>query len=608
MSQINFRNLHYQVDIPKKGKQMILHGVSGEMKQGRLFALLGPSGSGKTTLMDLLAQRKTVGEFSGDVCYNGKIVSDRKAWNKMCGYVLQHDRLQETATVYETLMFASQLRNPPGMTRAEHEDKINEILGQLGLEHRKDARIGSEANRSLSGGELKRVCCAQELVADVKVLFLDEPTSGLDSTTARNLLITLKEIAQTKIVAATVHQPSSMITSLFDDIMILSKGHVFYGGKWDDVVPHFANLGEPCPQYMNPTDFLLDLASDSANTHLCRNNFEMLQDSPVLDKSGNSGPLSGAEKVAKTSFWHQYKLLCLREFRKWIRDSLILQSEVIQYVFTGLFCGVLYTGLPDTVAAGSFDRISCLFFVLTSLCFIPSFTVITSSAKAFPLAKREANAGMYSPAASFFSNMSITWPFEIFLTLLFSLCAYFFIGLAGTFGQFMTFFVTTTLFLLLSETLGLLAAMATSDPTVATIVLSLLLLICLALGGFLVSETKPWTEWFSHINFFTYGFTALVRNEFDGLTLVDETGESVDALEFIKATGRLPNDLSVWANVAVLFAFTIFFRLLAFFFMLRKLSPGRSKLRVVDDLAKASSMAKAHDTDIKQDVSRAEIV
>lgn len=472
------------------------------------------------------------------------------------------------------------------MAYEEHVEKVNEILAQLGLEHRKHAKIGSEAKRSLSGGELKRVCCAQELVADVKVLFLDEPTSGLDSSTARNLLLTLKEIAQTKIVAATVHQPSSMITSLFDDMMILSKGKVFYGGKWDDVVPHFAQLGYPCPQYMNPTDYLLDLASDPQYQHLCANNFHIEKQARVLEEKRVSTKVEDIV-TTKTPFGHQFRLLWVRNFQKWVRDSLILSSEVIQYTFTGVFCGILYHNLPETLAAGSFDRISSLFFVLTSLCFIPSFTVITSSAKAFPLAKREANAGMYSAGASFVAELCISWPFEILLTMLFCLAAYFFVGLAATFSQFMVFFFTTTLFLLLSETLGLLFAMATPDPTVATIVLSLILLICLALGGFLVSEPKPWTEWFSHINFFTFAFTALVQNEFTGLTLIDEqTGQPTDAMQFLKDTNRVPNDLSMWENIAALAGYLVVLRGLAFFFMIRKLSPARSKLRFIADASK----------------------
>lgn len=581
MPTLIYKDLHYWV-----GDDLhILKGVSGEIKSGRLYAILGSSGSGKSTLLDCLAQRKESGHWTGCVRFNGKEVrSGSSAWRQTCGYVQQHDRLLASATVHETLMFSSQLRTPYNSQVGIHEEKVAAVLEELSLTHRSDSRIGNETKKILSGGEMRRVSIGQELVADCKVLLLDEPTSGLDSSTAKNIMQLLKSVSRSKdrVVAATIHQPSSSITELFDDMMLLAHGQICYAGPMQDCVEHFSRIGFQVPLYMNPTDWIMDLSHDPEKvlvmtSHAERPNFS--QENTFNDDGENSDKDDDDDvrKGFPTPFWYQFRLLWVRSFRQWYRDELLLASEVTQYVFCGLFIGAMYYQFTDSITDGLFDRLSAIFFILTTICFIPSFTVVTMSGEEMPLVKRETSGGMYSLSASFFAKMATSWPFEVVLSILFVVPSYWLAGFQSDASKFFEFIAIIIVFLFTSETIGLLCATATKTATIGVLLLSLVLLVCLAVGGFLVSQPKPAFTWFESINFFVFAYTALLNNQFSGLTLYAGEEPITDVVQVLREQGRVRNNLSIWANVAVMLAILVICRTLSFILLRRRLLSKKVK-------------------------------
>ena len=108
---------------------------------------------------------------------------------------------------------------------------VDELIESLGLTSCADTLIGSELVRGISGGEKKRVAIGVELVTNPSTLFLDEPTSGLDSYSAYNTINILKALAKNGCsVLCTVHQPSSEIFGMFDNVILLKKGVCIYNG------------------------------------------------------------------------------------------------------------------------------------------------------------------------------------------------------------------------------------------------------------------------------------------------------------------------------------------------------------------------------------------
>lgn len=93
-------------------------------------------------------------------------------------------------------------------------------------------------------------------VTNPLILFLDEPTSGLDTLNAYVTCKLLRQIAHTgKTVVATLHQPSSEIFHMADDLILMSEGHIVYCGPVTESVNYFAEQGFVCPKYTNPADF-----------------------------------------------------------------------------------------------------------------------------------------------------------------------------------------------------------------------------------------------------------------------------------------------------------------------------------------------------------------
>lgn len=224
--------------------------------------MLGPSGSGKTTLLTALAGRLT-GKLSGSVVYNGHPLSSSMRRN--IGFVSQDDVFYPHLTVFETLTYAAMLKLPKSLTREEKIEQVEMIIVELGLSRCRNSPIGGSAAlfRGISGGERKRVSIGQEMLLKPSLLLLDEPTSGLDSTTAQCIVGMLQSLAHGgRTVVTTIHQPSSRLYWMFDKVVVLSDGYPIFTGQAGGVMGYLESIGfVPAFNFMNPADFLLDLAN-----------------------------------------------------------------------------------------------------------------------------------------------------------------------------------------------------------------------------------------------------------------------------------------------------------------------------------------------------------
>jgi len=237
-TELKVENLTYKF----KGGNFGMHPFSFAEESGRMVGIMGASGSGKSTLLNLL--NGSYKPTTGNVTINGiDIHNEPEKIEGVIGYVSQDDLLIEELTVYQNLYYNAKLCFDK-LSEKEISRRVIDVLHSIGLYEAKDLKVGSPIDKTISGGQRKRLNIALELIREPSVLFVDEPTSGLSSRDSENIMDLLKELAlKGKLVFVVIHQPSSDIFKMFDNLLILDTGGFpIYNGNPVDAVIYFKTL------------------------------------------------------------------------------------------------------------------------------------------------------------------------------------------------------------------------------------------------------------------------------------------------------------------------------------------------------------------------------
>ncbi|MFK8045087.1 MAG: ATP-binding cassette domain-containing protein [Crocinitomicaceae bacterium] len=211
-------------------------------ESGKLLGIMGGSGAGKSTLLNVL--NGNYAPSKGKVTINGiDIHHEKEKIEGVIGYVSQDDLLIEELTVFENLFYNAKLVFG-NLTDQQIAKRVLKLLTALGLYDSKDLKVGSPLDKTISGGQRKRLNISLELIREPSVLFVDEPTSGLSSRDSENIMDLLNELAlKGKLIFVVIHQPSSDIFKMFDKLLILDKGgYPIYNGNPVDAVIYFKTL------------------------------------------------------------------------------------------------------------------------------------------------------------------------------------------------------------------------------------------------------------------------------------------------------------------------------------------------------------------------------
>ncbi len=219
-----------------------LHELKLAETGGKLIGIMGGSGSGKSTLLNIL--NGNLKPSRGHVTINGiDVHSERARIRGVIGHVSQDDLLIEELTVFQNLFYNAKLCFGD-QNNEQVAERVLRMLQTLGLYETKDLKVGSPLEKTISGGQRKRLNIALELIREPSVLFVDEPTSGLSSRDSENIMDLLKELAlKGRLVFVVIHQPSSDIFKLFDRLLLMDQeGHPVYYGDPVDAVVYFKRV------------------------------------------------------------------------------------------------------------------------------------------------------------------------------------------------------------------------------------------------------------------------------------------------------------------------------------------------------------------------------
>ena len=206
-------------------RKRVLHGISFGVEEGEIFGFVGPNGAGKTTTLKVLMG--LIRATSGSAHILGHDVRETE-FRRHVGFLPENPYFYDYLSGRETLDFYARLCGVPAARRRE---RVDELLGWVGLEAAADARL-----RTYSKGMQQRVGIAQALVHDPKVVFLDEPMSGLDPIgrkEIRDLVLRLRSEGKTVFMNTHILSDVEMVC---DRVAIIVAGRIRHAGAIDDLL------------------------------------------------------------------------------------------------------------------------------------------------------------------------------------------------------------------------------------------------------------------------------------------------------------------------------------------------------------------------------------
>ena len=206
---ISLKNIVKTYNKGKSNAYEALHGVSMEVKDGEMTAVIGTSGAGKSTLLHILAciDGYDSGEYTIDGEEVGRISERQMAQtrNEKIGMVMQDFALVEGFTALDNVMIPLDFADGKHrLKKRERREKALKMLDMVGMKE----YAGKPVN-NLSGGQKQRVAIARAIANDPSIILADEPTGALDSATTREIMDVFRELnEQGKTIIIVTHDPA----------------------------------------------------------------------------------------------------------------------------------------------------------------------------------------------------------------------------------------------------------------------------------------------------------------------------------------------------------------------------------------------------------------
>ncbi|KAB0802095.1 hypothetical protein PPYR_04281 [Photinus pyralis] len=579
-----------ETGIHPEAKQ-ILKNVNGIARPGEVLAIMGASGAGKTTLMNVLTSQSAPNMLITGVCCANGVPIDSNLRRK-CAYVQQEDLFIGTLSVKEHLIFQALLRMDRKIPNKERMKRVDEVIRALGLSKCENTKIGIQGRiKGISGGEMKRLSFASEVITNPSIMFCDEPTSGLDSFMALNIVQALKELAQSgKTIICTIHQPSSDLYAMFDKLMLVAEGRVAFLGSPRQAESFFASLDVPCPTNFNPADYFLELlAIAPGREQACRDAVQTICDKFAQSELGTSiaretdieiGEYTvedyprgvREESPYKSSWCTQLRVLLWRSWLSDMRDPLIIRMRIGQTILIAILVSLIYAGQTLT-EEGVMSINGVMYIFLSNMTFENLFSAVLVFCTEMPLFIRDHRRGMYRSDVYFLSKNIVDLPLFILSPVLTIAICYYCIGLNPLPDKFFTTLGITILAINASVSFGYMISCLSEKVDVSISIAAVITMPAMLLSGYYINfgSMPKYLRWISYFSWIRYGYECLMTNQWTGIDHINCNGTSTcpENGQMVLDTYAFSADHTM-ANIGALLGLLFGFRILAYIFLLLK--------------------------------------
>jgi ABC-type multidrug transport system ATPase subunit/pSer/pThr/pTyr-binding forkhead associated (FHA) protein len=477
----------------------ILKDISLTFKPREFIVVVGQSGGGKSTLVDAIAGYRPA--THGVVLVNGtNIYSNFDVVQNEIGYVPQRDIIHMELTVYQALSYAAQLRMPRDASKEERHQRILQVLEDLDMVERKDTPISK-----LSGGQIKRVSIGVELLTKPGLFFLDEPTSGLDPGTETAFMHLMRRLAdQGRTIVMVTHATKNVM--LADKVVFLARGgYVAWFGPPEEALAYFDQYRTEREQRAREMEFdqiyaILDdpskgKAKEWAERYLQHPAYQKYVVDPLqsvratVSKSRMERPegkVVKAKRKARVSGLRQFFILSARNLKILSRDrtSLILMLVVPILVASLDFFLSLAMGnnLLDFKEGDANNASTTLFLLAINCLLVGGFSQMREFVKEADVYKRErlVNLKIFPYVAS---KVWVALLLSFYQAAVFVIVHFMAYKTPGGWLVFGLYYVSMILAVFSGSMSGLLASSISRSPSVAPLLMILLIIPQIVLSG-----------------------------------------------------------------------------------------------------------------------------
>jgi ABC-type multidrug transport system ATPase subunit len=528
---IEVQNLTKTVKDRGTGNQKkLLQDISFTIESGEFVGIFGTSGSGKSTLLDALNGRRPAS--FGNILYNNiNLYEAFDLFRTVIGYVPQQDIVHRNIVMQHALKYTAKLRLPADTSDREMDENAAQAIEKVGLAEKANLLVDTPV--PLSGGQLKRVSLAIELVANPNVLFLDEVTSGLDAGTDKKMMRLFRSLADDKkTVICITHTLENIETCHL--VVLLHQGRLVFFGPPQAVIGYFDI------ERLSDVYELLESKSAAfwAEKYQASSFYQLYVEKRKTPKAKSYSHLKTslqAQGSNKKLFdWQQSFTLMRRYVELLISDKRNMLFLILQAPLVALIIGLVFE-IEEKLFVRALTESQIVFMLSLSVIWFGCINSVRELVKELPiyLRERSVNLAITPYIMSKLIPLTVICFLQCFLLLA---VLELFISIPGDlFLRFIVLFAIATA----STTMGLCVSAFVSSNDKAMTTLPMLLVPQIILAGAVV-KLKGAALWVAKLSMISYwGFEAMKSTLTDEVKTVKNnfTGESILSINYSVAEG-----------------------------------------------------------------------